>query len=137
MTADNGQTFQYGYDSTSGKYGYYVKEAGTDVFVPFSTGGEGTFAKATITHNGPAIPTKCYDADNNLLYESGSVGDYNTGLRMKTPAFETWYIGGGLVRIDTKVDCYIDNTLIQANTQFQSSYMYNSGHITEVVPVWS
>lgn len=40
LTADNGQTFQYGYDSTSGKYGYYVKEAGTDVFVPFSSGGD-------------------------------------------------------------------------------------------------
>lgn len=122
------------YDQTNQVLG--LKVNGADTVIPFKKGGS-TFAKATITHNGPAIPTACYDADNNLLYESGSVGDYNTGLRMKTPAFDTWYVGGGLVRIDTKVNCYIDNTLIQANTQFQSSYMYNSGHITEVVPVWN
>lgn len=122
------------YDETNEVLG--LKVNGADTVIPFKKGGS-KFAKATITHNGPAIPTACYDADNNLLYESGSVGDYNTGLRMKTPAFDTWYVGGGLVRIDTKVNCYIDNTLIQANTQFQSSYMYNSGHITEVVPVWN
>ena len=122
------------YDSTNKQLG--LKVDGADTVIPFKKGGS-TFAKATITHSGPAIPTACYDADNNLLYESGSVGDYNTGLRMKTPAFDTWYVGGGKVRIDTKVNCYIDNTLIQANTQFQSSYMYNSGHITEIVPVWN
>lgn len=29
----------FGYDSASGKYGYWTKEAGTDVFVPFKSGG--------------------------------------------------------------------------------------------------
>ncbi len=39
LTADNAQAFQFAYDSESGKYGYKVKEADTDVFVPFSSGG--------------------------------------------------------------------------------------------------
>lgn len=30
----------FGYDSASGKYGYWKKEAGTDVFVPFKSGKE-------------------------------------------------------------------------------------------------
>lgn len=38
LTADNAQAFQFAYDSESGKYGYKVKEAGTDVFVPFKGG---------------------------------------------------------------------------------------------------
>ncbi len=38
LTADNAQAFQFAYDSASGKYGYKVKEADTDVFVPFKSG---------------------------------------------------------------------------------------------------
>lgn len=37
LTADNAQAFQFAYDSESGKYGYKVKEADTDVFVPFKS----------------------------------------------------------------------------------------------------
>ena len=38
MTADNGQEFKYGYDSQSGKYGYYVAgSGGADTFIPFSS----------------------------------------------------------------------------------------------------
>ena len=45
LTADNGQEFKYGYDSTSQKYGYYVAgSGGADTFVPFSTGGSATIA---------------------------------------------------------------------------------------------
>jgi hypothetical protein len=39
LTADNAQAFQFAYDSESGKYGYKVKEADTEVFVPFKSGG--------------------------------------------------------------------------------------------------
>ena len=39
LTADNGQNFKYGYDSQSGKYGYYVAgSGGADTFIPFSSG---------------------------------------------------------------------------------------------------
>lgn len=38
LTADNAQAFQFAYDSESGKYGYKVKEADTEVFVPFKGG---------------------------------------------------------------------------------------------------
>ena len=38
LTADNAQPFKFAYDSESGKYGYKIKEADTDVFVPFSSG---------------------------------------------------------------------------------------------------
>lgn len=38
LTADNAQPFKFGYDSATGKYGYWVKEADTDVFVPFNGG---------------------------------------------------------------------------------------------------
>lgn len=37
MTADNGQPFKYGFDSASGKYGYWVESGGADTFVPFSS----------------------------------------------------------------------------------------------------
>lgn len=37
LTADNLQKFQFAYDSETEKYGYMVKEADTDVFVPFSS----------------------------------------------------------------------------------------------------
>lgn len=37
LTADNAQAFQFAYDSTTQKYGYKVKEADTDVFVPFNS----------------------------------------------------------------------------------------------------
>ena len=112
------------------------KRRGADTWNPFSGGGS-TFAKATVTHSGPALPTKCYDENDNMLYANGASSDFNTNIRMQTPAFDVWYIGGGIVRIETKLDCYIDNVLIQANTQFRSTYMYNSGHVTEIVPVWS
>lgn len=39
LTAENSQAFQFAYDSESGKYGYKVKEADTDVFVPFKLAG--------------------------------------------------------------------------------------------------
>lgn len=38
LTADNSQLFQFAYDETTQKYGYKVKEADTDVFVPFNGG---------------------------------------------------------------------------------------------------
>lgn len=57
LTADNGQTFQYGYDSTSGKYGYYVKEAGTDVFVPFSSGARDSLIVCGLSGSAVAIVT--------------------------------------------------------------------------------
>lgn len=41
LTANNAQKFQFAYDAESGKYGYMVKEADTDVFVPFSSGNVG------------------------------------------------------------------------------------------------
>lgn len=38
LTADNGQSFKYGYDSQSGKYGYYVAgSGGADTFIPFKS----------------------------------------------------------------------------------------------------
>ena len=37
LKADNGQGFQFAYDSASGKYGYKVKEADSEEFVPFSS----------------------------------------------------------------------------------------------------
>ena len=37
LTADNAQAFRFAYDSTTQKYGYKVKEADTDVFVPFNS----------------------------------------------------------------------------------------------------
>ena len=40
LTADNAQAFRFAYDSTTQKYGYKVKEADTDVFVPFKSGAE-------------------------------------------------------------------------------------------------
>ena len=33
LTAENNQSFRYGYQNN--KYGYWIKEADTDVFVPF------------------------------------------------------------------------------------------------------
>lgn len=37
LTAENSQRFKFGYQD--GKYGYWKKEADTDVFVPFKSGG--------------------------------------------------------------------------------------------------
>lgn len=37
LTADNSQAFQFAYDSATQKYGYKVKEADTEVFVPFKS----------------------------------------------------------------------------------------------------
>ena len=36
LVAENNQPFVFGYDSTTQKYGHWVKEADTDVFVPFN-----------------------------------------------------------------------------------------------------
>ena len=49
LVADNSQQFQFAYDSESGKYGYKVKEADTDVFVPFSSGDAVIFLITQIT----------------------------------------------------------------------------------------
>ena len=38
LVADNAQTFQFAYDSASGKYGYKAKVEGADTFFPFSSG---------------------------------------------------------------------------------------------------
>lgn len=37
LTNENNEPFRFGYDAQSGKRGYIIKEAGTDVFVPFSS----------------------------------------------------------------------------------------------------
>ena len=75
MTADNGQTFQYGYDSTSGKYGYWVKEAGTDVFVPFKSGGLSAL-KDMITFGGYASQMIALnESGTNYFHTSGNRSD--------------------------------------------------------------
>ena len=39
LQADNGQQFQFAYDTESGKYGYKAKVEGADTFFPFSSAG--------------------------------------------------------------------------------------------------
>lgn len=91
LTADNAQAFQFAYDSASGKYGYKVKEADTDVFVPFNSNWriEDIYAyrasngycwlhyvvntvgintlKCTMTSAGTSSALAMYDDNNNLL----------------------------------------------------------------------
>lgn len=51
MVADNSQTFNFGYQNE--KYGYWVKEADTDVFVPFNNAQavKGEFTSPTINNS--------------------------------------------------------------------------------------
>ena len=57
LTADNAQAFQFAYDSASGKYGYKVKEADTEVFVPFKSGG-GLDLPFYVTAGGGSLSTQ-------------------------------------------------------------------------------
>lgn len=53
LTADNDQEFRFGYDSETGKYGYYTGSGGADTFNPFSAGGIPVASIAVTT-----MPTK-------------------------------------------------------------------------------
>ena len=54
LQADNGQSFQFAYDSASGKYGYKAEVEGADTFFPFKAGIE----KATVLMSGTATGAK-------------------------------------------------------------------------------
>lgn len=80
LTADNSQSFQFAYDSASGKYGYKVKEADTEVFVPFKSSGE---YKALYHNTATAQAAKTYtfteDCDRCLVIVSASNTTNSTG----------------------------------------------------------
>lgn len=67
LTADNGQEFKYGYDSTSQKYGYYVAgSGGADTFIPFSSGGGAlnfTMTRAVTSSNLGGAPVTIDNSD--------------------------------------------------------------------------
>ena len=123
------------YDETNEVLG--LKVNGADTVIPFKKGGK-PFAKMTVKHSGfDLFPLYCYDADDNIIWQGCNAGSAtSTNLRIGTPACDVWYVGGGLVRFDLKTDCYIDGALKTSGTSFTSSYTYNSGHVSEVVPVW-
>lgn len=45
LTAENNQTFQFAYDSESGKYGYKAKVEGADTFFPFKSASKLTISE--------------------------------------------------------------------------------------------
>lgn len=72
MTADNAQLFQFAYDSESGKYGYKVKEAGTDVFVPFKSGGDIQIGSITAEGYTSVSLSHVSKTGKNLVVATGS-----------------------------------------------------------------
>jgi hypothetical protein len=64
LTADNAQAFQFAYDNATQKYGYKVKEADTDVFVPFSEEIIEETATKTVKHSGSNEVTVTFTFSN-------------------------------------------------------------------------
>lgn len=129
MTADNGQAFQYGYDSTSGKYGYWVKEAGTDVFVPFSSGG---FKSIELTsyawgwYNAqigyPLAKGMKINIDDSVSFSFNAfvLVPSGSGTIFTSPYFSV-FMSTTYIRIDATTDIYIDGVLLQAGQSQQLS----------------
>lgn len=67
LTANNDQKFRFGYDSTSGKYGYITESGGADTFNPFSSG---------IDINNSVITTNRYDGNEQVIISTPSKAKY-------------------------------------------------------------
>lgn len=66
---DNGKSFNFGYDTTSGEYGYYKTEGGADTFCPFS-----------VLNATKAIMVGCYTDPDTPSKQSHAVVDILNGI---------------------------------------------------------
>lgn len=117
LTADNAQTFQFAYDSVSGKYGYKVKEADTDVFVPFKSGGN---ILSGLIYGYIAITDYTNTVTNHYNYK---VSNVNT-LKL--------YADYTAVYLGFNISVYVDGTLIYTS----EPYSYNTPNaITGIIDI--
>lgn len=105
LTADNGQGFQFAYDSESGKYGYMAEVGGADTFCPFKSSGDYESIPFSLagTNNAKgadyAKVTATRDINNGLLFVSTCthVSDTKTTLSCTSdgsPVLELLYDEG-------------------------------------------
>ena len=108
MTADNGQKFKYGYDSTSQKYGYYVAgSGGADTFIPFKSTEYIEFSPYTGS-GGVAniyLPVDMYSA---AVYVDNEYGSGNVRLRNINTSTYTTMTKGTQYTFDTGVSYMLE-----------------------------
>ena len=121
----NGQQFRFGYDSETQKYGYILKEADTDVFVPFSSIGDDfeinqysySFTH-TVPYDGMLIISWTtnkneYDqkTENTCLYHNNELLYQRTGQGYPTYTFKTKIDvkAGDTIRVTTVSTAYTDS----------------------------
>lgn len=71
LQADNGQSFQFAYDSASGKYGYKAEVEGADTFFPFKAGIEKSTALMNGTNAGAKYNTYTFTEDCDMCLAIG------------------------------------------------------------------
>ena len=143
LTADNAQAFQFAYDSESGKYGYKVKEADTEVFVPFNSGSipseilySDYDAKTATASSGAQTVNLTYTATKSCVVYASSVAVKNlngtSSATITTDGKEVGVISNtqGLITYLHKIIGLEDGQTVTVNAKVNAlAYSYVTGSI--------